>query len=218
MAKLNTERKAAKKIDTKAQTQAKREADLSAFVTVPPAKETGSGIRGIEAATAASPIPIAPTTAPPANQTTSEVRDSSLRGSDLQLKGAITPESSSLPSKPGRRPHDATNTGQQSMVQEAAKITIESAELTRAKAGNDCGSHIGSSQQRPAEPRVMAHERRRTIFFAWQLRSNAMNALHTVANVICYMRNCNCNCAALLRVATNLIKQLHQKSTLGHLR
>ena len=40
------------------------------------------------------------------------------------------------------------------MVQEAAKLTIESAELTRAKAGNDCGSHIGSSQQRPAEPRV----------------------------------------------------------------
>ena len=66
------------------QTQAKREADLPAFVTVPPAKETGSGIRGIEAATAASPIPIAPAAAP-TNQTTSEVRDSSPRGSDLQL-------------------------------------------------------------------------------------------------------------------------------------
>ena len=126
-AKLNTERKAAKKIDKKAQTQAKREADLPAFVTVPPAKETGSGIRGIEAATAAFPIPIVAPTAAAANQTTSEVRDSSPRGSDLQFKSAITPESSSLPSKRGRRPHDATNTGQQSMVQEAAKLTIESA-------------------------------------------------------------------------------------------
>jgi hypothetical protein len=71
LAKRNTERKAAKKIDKKAQTQAEREADLPAFVTVPPAKETGSGIRGIEAATAASPIPTSPAVAP-ANQTTSE--------------------------------------------------------------------------------------------------------------------------------------------------
>ena len=143
------------------QTQAKREADLPAFVTVPPAKETG--IRGIEAATAAFPIPIVAPTAAAANQTTSEVRDSSPRGSDLQLKSAITPESSSLPSKPGRRPHDATNTGQQSMVQEAAKLTIESAELTRAKAGNDCGSQIGSSQQRPASWRTKEEEQ-----FSWR--------------------------------------------------
>ena len=75
-----------------------------------------------------------------------------------------------------------------------------------AKAGNDCGSHIGSSQPRPTEPRVMAHGRRRTKFSARQLRSNVMNALYAAANVIFIMRNCSCNCAALLRVAINLIK------------
>jgi hypothetical protein len=99
LAKFNTERKAAKKVDKKAQTQAKREADLPAFVTVPPAKETGSGIRGIEAATAASPIPIAPAVAP-ANQTTSEVRDSNYIRSTTSCEGRCVGRS-----KSGSVPH-----------------------------------------------------------------------------------------------------------------
>ena len=59
--------------------------------------------------------------------------------------------------------------------------------------------HIGSSQLRQAERKAMAHERTRTKFSA-QLRSDVMDAMYAAANAIFCMRNCNCNCAALLRL------------------
>jgi len=60
-------------------------------------------------------------------------------------------------------------------------------------------SHIGSPQPRQAERKAMAHERTRTKFSA-QLRSDVMDAMYAAANAIFCMRNCNCNCAALLRL------------------
>ena len=60
-------------------------------------------------------------------------------------------------------------------------------------------SHIGSPQPCQAERKAMAHERTRTKFSA-QLRSDVMDAMYTAANAIFCMRNCNCKCAALLRL------------------
>ena len=60
-------------------------------------------------------------------------------------------------------------------------------------------SHIGSPQPCQAERKAMAHERTRTKFSA-QLRSDVMDAMYAAANAIFCMRNCNCNCAALLRL------------------